>query len=288
MTRRHLPRAGAGADRHQVGHVHTSDDQDDENAAPEQQQRPPAAFDEILLKVPDSRRELRVEQDRLERREPLEVLRVDGVDLRLRLLDARARLEPAHLLPVVAVPLRVGALLGSEGRRGPQLNLGIDESPPLRHHADDHERVAIDPQVLPHGIIAAGKQPLPQPVAQNDLALLSDLGIGLGKQPAAMRLGAQQAEERRRHRHAREPLGIALSLAANRHAGGAIHRELFERGHAGQPIEVVGNAVRRALDAGAGIGIEDRGNALGLGKRQRPQHDGIDDGENRGVGGEAE
>ena len=63
-------------------------------------------------------------------------------------------------------------------RRGPeQLDLGIEEDEVRRQHADDLERLAAQPKVLPNRIVAAAKRPLPEAVSQDDDLFLPELGL---------------------------------------------------------------------------------------------------------------
>ena len=51
--------------------------------------------------------------------------------------DAGARLQPADHRPAVAVPRVVGPLLGGEGQRHPEIDVGGHEVEVARHDADD-------------------------------------------------------------------------------------------------------------------------------------------------------
>ena len=113
VTRRQLLHARARADEHQVGDVHGADEQHEHHAAPEQIERAAQVPDEVLLQRHDDRVEAGVDQNLLELREPIEVARVQRVDLLARLLDRRARLQPRDVRPVVAVARVVRLLLGA-------------------------------------------------------------------------------------------------------------------------------------------------------------------------------
>ena len=49
-------------------------------------------------------------------------------------------------------------LLGREGQRQPQLDLGIDEEEVGRQDADDRVRLAVDPQVAADGVVAGRRR----------------------------------------------------------------------------------------------------------------------------------
>ncbi len=209
-----------------------------------QVERAAGAFDQIALKRLDLRVEPGVHQDFFQRRKSLEVCRVDRIDLGLRLLDRVARLEPSHLLPVVAVAALVGPIFRGKRHRHPQLDVGIDEAERGGHDANDAVQDAVHPKVASERVVSAAEEPLPQAIAEHDLLVVADLGFFLGEELPAMRLRLQEAEERRRHLHRRHAFDLAGALTANRHAGRAIHRNLFERGGLREAIVIVGNAIR--------------------------------------------
>jgi hypothetical protein len=119
MPRRQFSRPPAGAYRHEVGDVHAADDEHREHAAPEQVQGRARVFHEVGMKALDARVKADVDDDLFQVGKAIEVGRVDGVDLTLGLLDAGTRLETRHLLPAVAMPALVAALLRGKRNRSP-------------------------------------------------------------------------------------------------------------------------------------------------------------------------
>ena len=66
--------------------------------------------------------------------------RIDGVDLRLCLIESRAGLESADMAEIVAMPIVVGFLLCRKGQRNPEARLLLHKKEISRHHADVVER----------------------------------------------------------------------------------------------------------------------------------------------------
>ena len=97
MTGRQLLHARARPHEHQVGDVHGADEQDEHDTTPEQVQRAAKIPYEVLLERHDDRVEAGVDQDLLEIGEPIEVSRVQRVDLLARLLEGRARIQPSDV-----------------------------------------------------------------------------------------------------------------------------------------------------------------------------------------------
>jgi hypothetical protein len=206
--------------------------------------------------------------------------------LLLRLADGGARPQPTDHGPVVAVPRFVGLLLDGEGERRPDLGIALEEEEIRRHHADDRVGRAVEPQVLAHGLVAAGKEPLPQGVAQDDLVLGADLAVFRAEQAAAQRLGAEEREKGRRDAKGRDPGSRAF--AAERQAAVPVHGDLLERGHVAEPVVIVRHAGGAVDDARLRVAVVDQHHAARIGERQRPQQHGIHHREDRGIGADAD
>jgi hypothetical protein len=101
---RELFHSSRRSQQHQVRDVDRAHEQDEDDPAPEKEQRAAQFTHELRLERNDGGVEARVDQDLLQRRKPVEVPRVQGVDLLARLLDGASRLQPREVLPVVAVP----------------------------------------------------------------------------------------------------------------------------------------------------------------------------------------
>jgi hypothetical protein len=104
-----------------------------------------------------------------------EVGGVDRVDLLLGLLNARAGLEAPDVLPAVVVALLVVFLLRGERQRRPQHHVRVQKIEPLRHHADDVVRLAVEADILADRLRVASELRLPQRVAQHRLLLVAGL-----------------------------------------------------------------------------------------------------------------
>lgn len=97
-------------------------------------------------------------------------------------------------------------LLRPERQWHPQPNPRIDENEARRHHTHNRERAATEAQgAAEDGGLAAIKLP-PQPVAEDDLVLATDLALLVGEDSAVCGSHPQQPEQRRRGRHARDLL----------------------------------------------------------------------------------
>ena len=113
----------------------------------------------------------------------------------------------------------VRAVLRRERRRRPKLYVWIDEPEPLGEYADHGVRDCVDSDQRAYGLVAASEQVLPEPVAKNHLALLSNLAV-LGSKEAAARSGRpEHAEERRR------PLQGGEALHGRRFRRRHVHRQ---------------------------------------------------------------
>jgi hypothetical protein len=286
VPRRQLLHPRAGAHEHQVGHVHGADEQHEHHAAPEQIEGAAQILDEKVLQRHHDGVEAGVDEDLFQLRKAIEVARVQRVNLLARLFDGRARLQPRDVGPVVAVPLVVGFLLGRERHRQPDLHVGIEEPEVLRQHADNGERLAVDPEIAADGVVLPAEPLLPRRVGQDRFAGLACLPLLLGEETSADRLRLQQAQQRGRAQHRDDPLRLAV--AAERHAARVVERLLLEHGRVAQAIVVVRHARRAAGDPGRRVGVEHVDELPGLRNRQRLEQDRIDDREDRGVGAYAE
>ena len=147
---------------------------------------------------------------------------------------------------------------------------------------------SIDAQIASHDGGVPAVQLLPERVAQDHDPFVTRLFFLLGESAAEDGPGAEQREERRRRRLCPDALGNALDLEGA--ALGAVRGDLLEDAGESAAVEVVGNAVR-APDVGghtrAGVGVPHGDEPLGLGERQRPQDDRVDEGEDGRIGADA-
>ena len=80
-----------------------------------------------------------------------------------------------------------------------------------RQHADDHERLTVDPRGLADGVGGSTEPPLPQAVAQHNHKRRIRPIVALIQQPPGRRRHAEHVERIRRHPRAREPLGDVVA-----------------------------------------------------------------------------
>lgn len=112
--RRKLLQPHAGAHEHEVRDVDAADQEHAQRAAPHEIQRRFHITHERVLQPPGVGPESGIDQDLFVLRKAFEIRRVQRVELRLRLLKRRTRLQPPDVLIVVAVPH--GLLLRGSGR----------------------------------------------------------------------------------------------------------------------------------------------------------------------------
>jgi len=287
-SRGQLAHPCARAYRHEVRHVDAADQQYDEHATPEQQQRSARFRNQLLLERPRSGAEADVRQDLLPLRERVEVALVQRIELRLHLLNRAALAQPPQLLPSIVVTLIVSALLWRERGRRPQRYLGVEEPERFGHDAQNRIHLAIDPQILADRVVATAKGFVPETVTQEDFAIVAGLGFALGEHRSAVGGHPEHVEERRRRSHARDPLGVAVTVTTERRAVFTVHRQRLQRREVTQAVEVVRNRIGRLFDARAGIGVVHLHELRRLVERQRPQDDRVDDGEDGRVGADAQ
>ena len=193
----------------------------------------------------------------------------------------------------------VGPLCGGEREGQPELDLvafaprvavagHLEEREATWHDAHDGIGLArpAETQVLSHnGRVAAG-QPLPQPVAQDDLPLRSDFALGIGERAPERGLHLQHAKERRGGAH---PAKLVRG-PVDRHRVEPVgeHRLAFERGERLQPIEVRRNRVGDdVIRRDRRVHVAECEDSVGVRHRQGPQQHRVDDSERRDVGAEA-
>src|SRR5215212_4191685 len=100
----------------------------------------------MLLKRHDDRVEACVDQDLFESWEAIEIAGVERIDLLAGLLEGGALFQAREVRPVIAVAAVVGFLLGVEGDRNPELDVGIEEAEVRRENADYRQRLTVDAQ----------------------------------------------------------------------------------------------------------------------------------------------
>ena len=209
----------------------------------------------------------------------------------LRRLERCAGRQPGeHAVGVVAAA-RLQLLL-AEGQRHEDVGgLAVEQWADLRehralgHHADDHERPAIEQHATSdHGGIG-GEAASPQRVAQ-------DRGVGAGsgvvgrKRAAKARLHAQDVEERRRDDG--DVDALALALTGQLDAAVAVGGDGAERTLSGDEVLEIERREGDACEADAGRRLVDGDDPAIVGERQRRQQHRADQAEDRRAGADGE
>ena len=152
-----------------------------------------------------------------------------------------------------------------------------EEVEPLREHADDGRRRAVERQRLSDDVAIATEASLPHGVAQDhDRRDLIDHVLGVGECSAHDRLDAERAEHRRRHGLAEDSLGRARrrrskpsvftpqATPLNAATDSNDRAVISERGE-------LRDAGRAELLGSVRGDRPDRDQPIGLGQSQRPQ-----------------
>jgi len=220
-------------------------------------------------------------------RKEIEVAAVQVVNALLRLGKADAGLQPRNHPPTVAVPGLVAGLLLGEGERGVYADIVVSGDPERgRHHAHNAIGCAVQPDIFTNHVRVACEQVLPQALGKHRDLLLAQDGLLFGERAPQQRPHAQHLEERRRH---------VLPLDALR---GSLHPDFVARilderhfaedvGHLAA-VQVIGDAVRAAVDAHAGVAVVHRHQPLGLRERQPPQNHVFENREDGRIGADRE
>ncbi len=208
--------------------------------------------------------------------------RRDGLELRAALVDRHARAEPRDRPQEQVGPIFVIARL--EGEERPELRVAIREVKARRHHADDDVRGLVERDGASEDVGVGAEDALPERLAQNEWPRAA--GVGGQERPAEHGVHAERLEEVRGREDALEPLRLTRP--------GEVHRRAREGGHARErrsPLLPVPEIARRDLDprvAALRLVLPDAHQAIGLGKRQRPDQHVVGDREHRGRGADAE
>ena len=155
-----------------------------------------------------------------------------------------------------------------------------------RHHPDNAIGCAVQADIFTGHMRVAGEQVLPQAFGEDRDLLLAEDGLLFGERTPQQRPHAQHLEERRRHFL---PLdALRGSLRPDFVARTPDERHFAEDvGHLAA-VQVIGDAVRAAVDAHAGVEVVHRHQPLGLRERQPPQNHVLEDRENGGIGADRE
>ena len=194
----------------------------------------------------------------------------------LRLCPRDARRQAAKDREVVLVVRRLALRRKRDGHPERAVVGQIVEV--LRHHADDHVRAVVEANRASNHRGIGGEAPDEQPVTQDDDTVAAR-AVLFGAQHASVQGGhAEQLEEPARHLAGQHPLGFG--------SVGEVDVGVVDRGQVREQVGGRGTPVhevaRRDIARLVTPELGDKAIALGFGKRQRPQHDGVDDAEDRG------
>jgi hypothetical protein len=106
------------------------------------------------------------------------------------------------------------------------LTFGLRNTKFLRHHTDDGEHTAVEPDGTSDDV-RAGELTLPEPVAQDGDLFVAGLVVLVGKEPASERTRPERVEQRRRHFSGLDVLGLARFADVD--AAEAVQRHRLER-----------------------------------------------------------
>ena len=263
---RHFALPGGAARDQQVGHVDAPDQQHESDRAQQHEQLFRGVAHQLVL----HRHQPHAQDAAVRERILLHQRQHRPVERRPRLIGRDAGTEPAVSEQVVLIVLR--ALLGRPGRGNPQFFAGVGEIESLRHHADHRVRHAVEPDRLADEAGVSTEPAGPEPVAQHYHGRRASLVVGLGGHPAEQRGDAEQRKEvpggpRPQDALGRRPFREIEVRPADR-------RKRAELGLGPLEIDVVPD---RGLVSGAARRVEgDYVDAIGLRKRKRPQHHGVD------------
>ncbi len=230
--------------------------------------------------------QLLAQRDRVGRDDLLLVARVPDRLLRaqqvgLALCGRHAGLEPAD--PVAGVALAVVPELGRERHVAAHAAREVDAA---RHHADHGARDAVEPQRLAEHVALPAEAVLPEPVADDD-DLRAFRTILLRREEAA--------EDRLHAEHGREVVGDLRALQPERvravrgvEAGALVVGDRLELALLTAPLVEVGVVDSHHVEVPARRTLVDVDEPLGLGERQRPQEEAVDQAEDGDVRRESE
>ena len=275
---RHLAAASDGAGQQQIGDVGAGNEQHETHRADQHQKRRPHVFDESLAD--------RLQAESLIRRQcggefPTVI---GGGDLQagLGLLECDAGLEAPCSGEVVALILGVGVQLKRQEdiRRGAKLaeiECGSDD-------ADHHVRIAAQRDGFAQNLRIAGKAPLPATLAEDHHLLAFRQVLLLCERTSAQHRRAEEAEEVGTHLG-----GLKLfRKCASCQVDDAVTEGRHVLHDAGLFPPVLEFGGRRAGSRAIGKGVQEKDQAVRVGKRRGLQQDRVDHGENGGVGSDAE
>lgn len=187
---------------------------------------------------------------------------------------------------VFVAALVVGPLRGEKREGHPGLHARVGEGEALGHDADHRVGFGVQPDGPADQAGVRAEAVPPQGMAEHDDVVGARLGVGVGEHAAAGGAGLEGGEERGRHALAGDALGFA--------GVGEVVAPVGEHGRIGEAADA-GLAVEKIRDGDAGVGqaqqrvgVVNIDEALGAGPGVGLEEDGVDDGEDGGVGADAQ
>ncbi len=178
---------------------------------------------------------------------------------------------------------------GSSRSRHPDLRAGVREREARRHHADDLGRPLDDRDLLADDVRVGAEARPPETFADHrDLWTVFHV-LGFGESASQARRDLEERKEIRRHPRDGQTIRLRATVRI-----GYVRRTAVVGRDAGDRVR---EALVRVVGAGRLLSLHqaDRRQVvpradelLGMSVRQRPQQDGVDDGEYRGRGSDAD
>ncbi len=268
----------------EIGDVGAGNEQEEPDGAQQHEERPPRRADEELVQ----RRHPRA-HDAVRRRVLLLEPPDDGLELRIRLLDRHARTKARDGPDEVRAPEeRLLARRRGEGGGLPHVHFLVRKGEPLRHHADDLIRDAVQQHRAADDGAVAAEVRAPRAVADD----------GDSRPRVPRLLLREDAAENRTHADDREEVAedvdvveqLRLALAGERRGPLEVEKagDVLEGGHLLAPVEHVGGRGQLLMPVLLRILLPEHDEPSRLLHGERLEHHRVHGGEDHGVGPDAE
>ena len=274
----HLARAAVRPREQEVGDVDARDEQHERDRAEQDQQRRPDAAHDPILQTHRGHHAILVGARKVAR----ETLGHDG-HRAIRAVEADRWFQPGNRADPLRTARVVGDVRGLEDQRPPVV--GTQRHVQIRRRdADDRERLAVHPQRRADQIRPRAELAAPQPVAEDDDGRAAVSAVGVDEPAPQAWHDTEDVEERRRDVGAVDELRIARAREVRGRWGDG--RRAGEDAALCRDVQVVRRRKRHRQASVAAV--EQLHETSGLVIRQRPQQHTVDDGEDGGVGADAE
>ena len=174
---------------------------------------------------------------------------------------------------------------GIDRQRQPHVT-GRQQRERRRRDADDRGVHPVQRQTAADDRRVAAEPSLPQSFADHRHSRAAGAVVAVDERSAAQRLQTEQRKHRRRERSAGELLRIALARERDRHEPERAHR--LEGARLFLPRQVIQHRGGERRQVQLVVAFGDPHETIGVRERQRPQHDRVDDAEDRRVRADAE